>query len=142
MKKNVKEIEIKLEGKEWETCLDKAFKKKNKDVRIDGFRKGQAPKATYIKKFGIESLYMEAVDFAIDAAYKKALDDAKVIPVIEPKLDVKKIDEKSVTFMFTIITKPEVKLGEYKKLGIKKEKAKATKEEIDAEVEALRTQCA
>ena len=46
MAKNVKEIEIKLEGKEWESCLDKAFKKKNKDVRIDGFRKGQAPKAT------------------------------------------------------------------------------------------------
>lgn len=142
MAKNVKEIEIKLEGKEWETCLDKAFKKKNKDTKIDGFRKGQTPKDMFIKKFGIESLYMDAVDFAIDAAYKKALDDAKVIPVIEPKLDVKAIDEKSVTFMFTIVTKPEVKLGEYKKLGIKKEKAKATKEEIDAEVEALRTQCA
>lgn len=142
MKKNVKEIEIKLEGKEWETCLDKAFKKKNKDVRIDGFRKGQAPKATYIKKFGIESLYMEAVDFAIDSAYKKALDEAKVVPVIEPKLDVKDINEKAVTFKFTIITKPEVKLGEYKKLGIKKETAKATKKEIDEEVEQLRSQMA
>ena len=142
MKKNVKEIEIKLEGKEWETCLDKAFKKKNKDVRIDGFRKGQAPKATYIKKFGIESLYMEAVDFAIDSAYKKALDEAKVVPVIEPKLDVKDINEKAVTFMFTIVTKPEVKLGEYKKLGIKKETAKATKKEIDEEVEQLRSQMA
>jgi trigger factor len=85
---------------------------------------------------------MDAVDFAIDAAYKKALEDAKVTPVIEPKLDVKDINEKAVTFMFTIVTKPEIKLGEYKKLGIKKEKAKATKEEIDAEVEALRTQCA
>ena len=142
MKKNVKEIEIKLEGKEWETCLDKAFKKKNKDVRIDGFRKGQAPKATYIKKFGIESLYMEAVDFALDSAYKKALDEAKVVPVIEPKLDVKDINEKAVTFMFTIVTKPEVKLGEYKKLGIKKETAKATKKEIDEEVEQLRSQMA
>ena len=142
MKKNVKEIEIKLEGKEWETCLDKAFKKKNKDVRIDGFRKGQAPKATYIKKFGIESLYMEAVDFAIDSAYKKALDEAKIVPVIEPKLDVKDINEKAVTFMFTIVTKPEVKLGEYKKLGIKKETAKATKKEIDEEVEQLRSQMA
>ena len=142
MKKNVKEIEIKLEGKEWESCLDKAFKKKNKNTKIDGFRKGQAPKDMFIKKFGIESLYMDAVDFAIDAAYKKALEDSKVIPVIEPKLDVKDINEKAVTFMFTIVTKPEVKLGEYKKLGVKKETAKATKEEIDNEVEALRTQCA
>ena len=44
MAKNVKEIEIKLEGKEWESWLDKDFKKKNKDVRIDGLRKGQDPK--------------------------------------------------------------------------------------------------
>ena len=142
MKKNVHEIEIKIEGKEWETCLDKAFKKKNKDTKIDGFRKGQAPKDMFIKKFGIESLYMDAVDFAVDAAYKKALEDKKLVPVVEPKLDVKGIDKDAVTFLFTIVTKPEIKLGEYKKLGVKKEKAKATKKEIDDEVEALRTQMA
>ena len=142
MKKNVHEIEIKIEGKEWETCLDKAFKKKNKETKIDGFRKGQAPKDMFIKKFGIESLYMDAVDFAIDAAYKKALDDKKVIPVVEPKLDVKDINKDAVTFKFTIVSKPEIKLGEYKKLGIKKEAAKATKKEIDDEVEALRSQMA
>ena len=51
MKKNVHEIEITIEGKEWETILDKSFKKKNKDVKIDGFRKGTAPKDVYIKKF-------------------------------------------------------------------------------------------
>ena len=58
MKKNVHEITIKIEGKEWEEILDKAFKKKNKEVKVDGFRKGCAPKDVYIKKFGIESLYM------------------------------------------------------------------------------------
>lgn len=142
MTKNVHEIDVKIEGKDWEKYLDKAFKKKNKDTRIDGFRKGQASKEMYIKKFGIESLYMEAVDFAIDEAYKKALEDAKIVPVVEPKLDVKSVDKDKVEFKFTLISKPEVKLGEYKKLGIKKEKAKATKEEIDTEVEALRNQCA
>ena len=54
MKKNVHEIEITIEGKEWGTVLDKAFKKRNKDVKIDGFRKGAASKEVYIKKFGIE----------------------------------------------------------------------------------------
>ena len=142
MKKNVHEIEIKLEGKDWETCLDKAFKKKNKEAKIPGFRKGQAPKDVYIKKFGIESLYMDAVDFAIDSAYKKVLEDKKVVPVVEPKLDVKDINKDAVTFKFTIVSKPEIKLGEYKKLGIKKETAKATKKEIDDEVEALRSQMA
>lgn len=142
MAKNVHEIEVKIEGKDWEKYLDKAFKKKNKDVKIDGFRKGTAPKDMFIKKFGIESLYMDAVDSAIDEAYKKALEDSKVVPVVEPKLDVKSVDEKKVEFKFTIISKPDVKLGEYKKLGVKKETAKATKKEVDEEIEALRSQMA
>ena len=142
MAKNIHEIEVKIEGKDWEKYLDKAFKKKNKDVKIDGFRKGTAPKDMFIKKFGIESLYMDAVDSAVDEAYKKALEDSKVVPVVEPKLDVKSVDEKKVEFKFTIISKPDVKLGEYKKLGVKKETAKATKKEIDEEIEALRSQMA
>lgn len=142
MSKNIHEIEKVIEGKNWEECLDKAFKKKNKDVSIDGFRKGSAPKDVYIKKFGIESLYMDAIDNAIDAAYKEILEDKKLIPIIEPKLDVKSVDKEKAVITFTIITKPEVKLGEYKNMGIKKETAKSTKKEIDEEVEKLRSQCA
>lgn len=140
--KNVHEIEIKIEGKDWENCLDKSFKKKNKEVKIDGFRKGTAPKEVYIKKFGVESLYMDAVDEAVSIAYEKVMKDNKLVPVIEPKLDVKGIDEKSVTFQFTIITKPEIKLGEYKNLKIKKETVKVTKEEIKEEIENLRSKFA
>ncbi len=140
--KNVHEIEIKIEGKEWENCLDKSFKKRNKETKIDGFRKGAAPKEMYLKKFGIESLYMDAVDDAVSIAYDKVMKDNKLVPVIEPKLDVKTIDEKSVTFAFTIITKPEIKLGAYKDLKIKKETAKVTKEEIQEEIENLRSKFA
>jgi len=140
--KNVKEIEIKIDGDSWQNALDKAYKKKNKEVRIEGFRKGAAPKNIYIKKMGIESLYMDAVDFVMDEAYKKALEEAKITPVIEPKLDITKINDKEVVFKFTITAKPEVTLGEYKNLGIKKEKAKVTKEEINAEVEKLKNQLA
>ena len=140
--KNVHEIEIKIEGKEWENCLDKSFKKRNKETKIDGFRKGVAPKEMYLKKFGIESLYMDAVDDAVSIAYDKVMKDNKLVPVIEPKLDVKTIDEKSVTFTFTIITKPEIKLGAYKDLKIKKETAKVTKEEIQEEIENLRSKFA
>ena len=142
MKKNVHEIEVKVEGKDWENCLDKSFKKKNKEVKIDGFRKGTAPKEVYIKKFGMESLYMDAIDCAVEKAYQNVMKDNQLIPVIEPKLDVKTIDEKSVTFLFTIITKPEIKLGEYKNLKIKKETPKVTKEEIASEIENLRNQFA
>ena len=92
--KNVKEIEIKIEGETWENALDKAYKKKNKEVKVEGFRKGTAPKNIFIKKFGIEALYMDAVDFVMDEAYQKALDEAKITPVIEPKLDITSISEK------------------------------------------------
>ncbi len=140
--KNVKEITITIEGEDWQKALDKSFKKKNKEVTIDGFRKGTAPKEIYIKNFGLESLFMDAVDFVMDEAYSKALEEAKAMPVVEPKLDIKEINENKVTFMFTIIIKPEVTLGEYKKLGLKKEKAKVSKEEIDAEVKRIRDQFA
>ena len=137
--KNVKEITITIDGESWQKALDKAFKKKNKEVTIDGFRKGAAPKEIY---FGLESLFMDAVDFVMDEAYTNALEEAKTVPVIEPKLDITEINENKVTFKFTITSKPEVILGEYKKLGLKKEKAKVSKEEIDAEVKRIRDQFA
>lgn len=140
--KNVKEIEITVKGEPWESALDKAYKKKNKEVKIKGFRPGTAPKNIFIKEFGIESLYMDAVDLVLDAAYKDAMDKAKMTPVIEPTVDVVAINDKEVKLKFVIIEKPEVVLGEYKNLKIKKEKAKATKEEIDAEIEKLRNQLA
>ena len=140
--KNVSEITITMEGEAWQKALDKSFKKRNKEVKIDGFRKGSAPKDIYIKNFGLESLFMDAVDFVMDEAYKKALEEAKSMPVVEPKLDIEEINENKVTFKFTIISKPEVTLGEYKNLGLKKEKAKVSKEELDAEIKRIRDQFA
>ena len=140
--KNVHEIEIKLEGETWSKCLDNAFKKQIKEVKIDGFRKGAAPKDIYIKKFGIESLYPDAVNEAIGEAYKELLEKNDVKPIIEPSVDVTGISDGSVIFKFTIITKPEVKLASYKDLGVKPEDVKVSKEELNAEIESLRTQLA
>ena len=140
--KNVHEITIKIEGKQWTDILDNAFLKKKKDIKVDGFRKGNVPKNVFIKKVGIESLYMDAVDVAMPIAYKKALDENKVIPVIEPKIDVVNINENEVEFKFIITTKPEIKLGEYKNLGIKKKTVKVTKSEIDEEIKSLQTKYA
>ncbi len=136
--KNVHDIEIKLPKEEWTKCLDKAFKKQNKEVKIDGFRKGSAPKDVYLKKFGIESLYSDAVNDAINIAYKEVLSQNDLTPVVEPSVDVTALSEDSVTFSFKIITKPEVKLSSYEKLGVKKEKANISKEEIAHEIDHLR----
>ena len=132
--KNVHDIEIEIKGKEWEKILDDVFQKRVKEVRIDGFRKGKCPKNVYLQRFGIESLYMDAIDEAVQDAYMKALTDNKLVPACEPKMDVKDISKDHVKFAFTIITRPEIKLGEYKKLDVKKDAVKVTKKEIDEEV--------
>lgn len=140
--KNVHTITIKLEGSDWTKILDDTFKKKNAEVTIDGFRKGKAPKAQFIKRFGIESLYMDSIDAALPKAYEKALKENDIVPACEPKVDVKGIDENHVEFEFTIISKPEVKISSYKKLGVKKEVPKVTKEEIEKELDHMRGQLA
>lgn len=140
--KNVHEIEIKLEGEKWTKCLDNAFKKVNKDTKIDGFRKGAAPKDVYLKKYGVEKLYPEAINEAINVAYKELLENNDLTPVVEPAVDVTGISDGSVIFKFKIITKPEVKLSSYKNLGVKKESAKVSKEELESEIEKLRNELA
>jgi len=140
--KNVHTVLITLEGQDWTSVLDETFKKRNAEVSIDGFRKGKAPKNVYMKKFGIESLYMDSIDAALPKAYTKALEENNLVPACEPKVDVKGIDESHVEFEFTIITKPEVKLGSYKKLGVKKETPKVEKSEIEAELSRMQSRFA
>ena len=142
MAKNKDVVTIEIAGKDWEKALDKAFKKKVKEVKVDGFRKGSVPKNIYIEKFGIESLYMDAANDVVQDAYTKALKDSKVEPVIEPAIDVKEINEEKVVFEITITGKPEVKLGDYKNLKVKKEDVEVSKEEVDHEIEHLREQFA
>ena len=133
-KKNKTEVTVAINGDEWESALDKAFQKKNKEVTIPGFRKGKATRAVFEKKFGKESLFLDASDEVIQGAYIKALADSKLVPVAQPKVDITKIDENGVEFKFTIVTKPEVTIKTYKGLKVTKKKAKVTKEEIEHEI--------
>ena len=141
MAKSEKEIEIIIEGKEWEEALDKVFKKANKKAKIDGFRPGKAPKDVFIKHYGKESLYMDAADYAADIAYQKLLkdyaDDVKEL-VARPDIALTNIDDKKVTFKFTLTMRPEVKLGKYKGLGVKKDEVKASEDEIEDAIKHMR----
>ena len=132
---------LKLEGKEWKECLKEAYNKKKKEVKLDGFRKGQVPYDIYVKKAGIESLYMDAIDMAVDTLYAKLLSDPKTItPAATPAIDIKNITDKEVEIEFTLVGTPEVKLGKYKKLGVKKESVEVSDEEIEHEIEHLKEQ--
>ena len=141
MAKSEKEIEIEIVGKEWEEALEKAFKKANRNAKIDGFRPGKAPKDVFIKKYGKQSLYMDAADSAADMAYQKLLkehaDDVKEL-VARPDIALKDVNDEKIVFLFTLTTRPEVKLGKYKGLGIKKDEVKAETEEIEDAIYHMR----
>ena len=132
--KNVKEVIVKIEGNDWKKAIDKAFKEKVKTITVDGFRKGKVPRDIYEKKYGKESLYLPASDYVIEDAYRKALEESNLVPVVQPKLDVKDLNDEYIEFVFKIITKPEVKIKKYKGLGVKEEKVKVTKDEINHEI--------
>ncbi len=136
-KKNVFEVEIKIEKEDFEKGIEKAFNKKVNDIKLDGFRKGKVPFDVYVKKFGKESLYMDAVDVLLPQAFEKVLKDGGYEPIIEPKVDLKELTENGCTFLFTITTKPEVNIKKYKGLKVKKEEIKVTKEEIQVELDNM-----
>lgn len=137
--KNLKEVVVKIEGKDWSDALDKAFKKINATKTIAGFRKGKAPKNVFLKHFGVESLFYEASNICVDKAYNKMIEDNKDLQIAaQPILDIRTVDEKFIEYVFTLTLKPEVKLGKYKKLDVKKDKVKVTKEEIEHEIKHMR----
>ena len=133
-KKNVHEVVIKIDGEAWIKALDQAFKKKQKTAKVDGFRKGKVPRDIYEKHFGKESLFIDAADSVLQDAYTKAMGESKLVPVVQPSVDLKSLSEDGVEFTFKIVTKPEVKVKKYKGLNIKPEKVEVTEEEIDHEL--------
>ena len=131
------EFVLKVKGKEWASLQDTAFEKVIKKVKIDGFRPGKAPRNIYEKNYGKQDILYEAADMAIKKEYDRLLDKEKVMPVIEPKIDLVKCDDKELEVKFIFVLEPKVELGEYTNLGVKKEKIKVTDEEIAHRIEHL-----
>ena len=131
---NVHKVNVKIEGADWTKALDQAFARKQKTVRVDGFRAGKVPRDIFEKKFGKEALFLDAADMSVQVAYIKAMTDSKLIPVTQPEVDIKSIDENGVEFVFTITTKPEVVVKKYKGLNVKPGKVEVTDEEVNHEL--------
>ena len=131
---NVHKVNVKIEGADWTKALDQAFARKQKTVKVDGFRAGKVPRDIFEKKFGKEALFLDAADMSVQVAYIKAMTDSKLIPVVQPEVDIKSIDENGVEFVFTITTKPEVVVKKYKGLNVKPGKVEVTDEEVNHEL--------
>jgi len=129
---NVKKIEIRVEAEKFDTALTKAYNKNKSRYDIPGFRKGKVPMAMVKKFYGVEAFYDDAVNFAIDESYPAALNDENIRPVDYPQIDIVELGEgKELVYTAIVTTYPEIELGEYKGLDIKK----AVYEVEDGEVE-------
>ena len=131
------EFNLKVSGKEWKELQDSAFEKVNKKAKIDGFRPGKAPRNVYEKNYGRQDILYEAADMAIKKEYDRLLNDKKLMPIIEPKVDLVSVDDDKLEVKFVFVLEPKVKLGNYTNLGVKKEKVKVTKEEVKERIDAL-----
>lgn len=131
-----KVINYKVQKEEWDALKEEAFKKLNAKATIDGFRKGKAPRNVFEKNYPGQ-IVMEAADKAIDKEYKRIIMEDKILPVLEPKVDIVKVTDEELEVNFTFITEPVVKLGEYKNLKVKKETVKVSKEEVQNKIDSL-----
>ena len=132
------EVEVELEKEAWKAAQEKAFDKLAKQVKIDGFRPGKAPKDIFVKHYGMEGLLYEASNKAIEAAYDKMIEENKDLEIVaQPMVDITKVDEKEIEYKFILTLKPEVKLGKYTGLKAKKETVKVSKEEVDNSIKEM-----
>ena len=114
-------------------ALDQAFNKVKKNLNAPGFRKGHIPRAVFNQQFGEEALYEDALNALLPAAYQAAVAELSLDVVAQPKIDIKSMEKgQEWTLTAEVVTKPEVKLGDYKNLEVSVE---ASKEVTDAEVD-------
>lgn len=136
---NVVKVEVSVPVEKFQGALKKAYQKNAKKFNIPGFRKGKAPMHIIEQYYGEGVFFEDAVEFVINETYPQAVKESGISPVDYPKVDIVQIG-KDTEFIYTaeVIVKPEVKLGEYKGLEVKKVEYTVTDEEVNAELETMR----
>ncbi len=124
--------------------LDRVFNKVKKDINLPGFRKGHLPRVVFNQKFGEEALYQDVLNALLPAAYEAAVAEAGLEVVAQPKIEVVSMEKgQDWTISAEVVTKPEVKLGDYKNLTVSVEATKeVSDEEVDAKIERERNNLA
>ena len=122
-----KQINYKVSGEEWKIAKDEAFHQLSKKAKIDGFRQGKVPRSIFEKKYGTGEIISTAMEKLVDNRYREIITTENLVPVVEPKLEIVKADDDGFEVNMTFILDPEVKLGQYKELKVKKDKVKVSK---------------
>ena len=136
------EVTVAFDKEEWKESQKKALNKLSRKVKIDGFRQGKAPIAVVKARIGKGKILEEATDMILQANFAKALEEAKVEPIAQPALSVQKVDADELEVQILVPVKPQVELGEYKGLEVKKGRVTVTKKEIEEQLANYQTQFA
>ncbi len=129
------QFNITLDEKEWEDAVQSAYEKNKSKYNVQGFRKGHTPRKVLEKNYGSSLFYDDAIDGCFYRYYFEILSKEKEVqPVSAPDIEIKSIGEKGLEMLLTLVVKPEVELGTYKGLTVKREEIKVTDEEIEHEL--------
>lgn len=136
---SVIELTLEISPEEFQKALHEAYRHEAKKFNIPGFRKGKAPYNIAMRYYGEAVLYDEAIDLALNPAYRAALEEHGIEPVVRPELDIREIGgDKGLTAVLMITVKPEVTLGDYLGVEAYKAEVKVTDEEVEAELNRVR----
>ncbi|OLO40503.1 trigger factor [Alkalihalophilus pseudofirmus] len=131
-------LTIEVDVEKVDVALNEAFKKVSQKVNVPGFRKGKIPRSLFEQRFGVESLYQDALDILLPEAYMGAVQETGIEPVDRPDIDIEQM-EKGSNLIFTakVVVKPEVQLGDYKGLEVEEVETTVTDEDVEAELKQL-----
>ena len=141
LEKSMAKITITVSAEAFEEAMVKSYNKNKKNISIQGFRKGKAPRKMVEKLYGPEVFYEDAANFAIPDAYEEAAKESGLEIVSRPEIDVVDIGKgKEFVFTATVAVKPEVTLGEYKGIEVEKKVVKVMAADVNAEIDKVREQ--
>ena len=136
--KNNLELEITIDAEKWEECVEKTYEEEKSRFSVQGFRKGKAPRKVIEKNYGEMVFFDGAFDKAFSEEYSKFLEKNKDFePIMQPDVQIEKFAKEGLVVKASVIGLPEVKLGAYTGLEIKKEVKKATKEDVEKELNMI-----
>ena len=131
-------VTVNVNGDEWKKAQNKEFNKRASKVVIKGFRPGKAPAHLIKASINQGDVINDAIYTVVNKAYQEALDENKFYVFTQPKLNVTKVNADELEATVSFCLPPEITLGEYKKLGIAKEEAVVTDDDVNAYLENLR----
>ena len=138
---NVYELEIAISGEAFEADIQKAYLKQRKNIAINGFRKGKAPRTFIERVYGEGVFYEDALEILYPDAVAEAIKEADLDVIDTPfDLDVPEIGKDGVTLKLKVTVKPEVKLGKYKGVKATKPAVKVSADEVKAELAKMQEQ--